>query len=580
MNNVLVIFGKELPKNNQQWFHSFSNIIASKEAAVGLNKLGLSSAVLEDELDPGSICEALDLAIKVSNLTLSDGTPLPKSINYHDYELWWMHYDSIYNNFCLPFTRYGRLLSKLSAFQKIYLFQPPYINLFEYYLKTHSKETHILFHNGWRRFMPLPFGVVLQIILSVVFLPWLMMKRSKLMIWVSDKFAPPHTCDFRMIIAYEELNKRKIKFVEFIRSMESWQNVLSHAWQRKRPVFYSTAVVLLISRISSFFSRDHQKKLVKLIEADDPDERFWLSAGTHYIRNIKGSIWSIRFIGFIMSLIGVKLASLNGGCNRTFHELIACKMANIKTIGVQHGAQTKSFCVYDFMPGFSGKKQLTLDEYGLWSDWWKDYYTKNSAAYKPSQLYISGPMRPLDANIFPADDKGTVPRILFIAEQLAIPEEVMPYIIRLLQGGNFELYFKFRPYRDGFETWLKDNRPEVYEEILKKVKIFRGTMMEAISRADVVVGSHSTAVLEGLLQLKPIVFFRTNKWGDYFDMKAVDERGRFLAENPDELVEKALENVELPQADIRILQKKFFGDPRQNGSKWLVDELENHLKSL
>lgn len=577
MNSVLVIFGRRLPRKNKQWLKRFSRIIASRELENGFDKIGFSFVALENFVDPGSIHEAFDLVNQVSKLTLSNGTPLPKSINYRDYDLWWMHYDSIYNNFCLPFTQYGRLLSRLKDFDEIYLFQPPYADLFKYYLKAHKIKFYVLSNAGWRRFMPLPFGVILQITLSGLFLPWLIVRRSKLMVWVSDKFAPPHKCDFRMIITYAELNKRKIQFVEFIRSMESWRNVLNHAWQRKRPVFYSTAVILLVSKISSFFNRGFQKKLVKLTESDDLNTHFWLLAGTHYISNIRGSIWSIQLMRFLMTIIGVKLASLNGGCNRTFHELVACRMSGIKTIGIQHGAQTKSFCVYDFMPGFNGKKQLTLDKYGLWSDWWKEYYAKNSRAYNLDQLCVAGAMRPLSAEVPLKSEKRMTPRILFVSEQLAVPEEVMPYIAKLLQGGNFELHFKFRPYRDGFELWLIDNQPDVYKEILSKAKIFRGTMMEAISQSDVVVGSHSTAVLEGLLQLKPIVFFWTNKWGDYFDMKSLDETGRFFVRSPEALIERVLSNVDLGEEDIRIMQEKFFGNPYQNGSKWLVDELEKHL---
>ena len=55
-------------------------------------------------------------------------------------------------------------------------------------------------------------------------------------------------------------------------------------------------------------------------------------------------------------------------------------------------------------------------------------------------------------------------------------------------------------------------------------------MEEAISQCDVAVGSYSTAVLEALLQLKPCVFFWTNKWQDNFEIG-------FFAKTPQELVE-------------------------------------------
>ncbi|MBU3940853.1 MAG: DEAD/DEAH box helicase, partial [Nanoarchaeota archaeon] len=85
------------------------------------------------------------------------------------------------------------------------------------------------------------------------------------------------------------------------------------------------------------------------------------------------------------------------------------------------------------------------------------------------QLWVSGSMRPLEKELLSKinSEKKEKPRVLFISEQLAASQEVLPYLLALLERKEFELYLKFRPYRDGFERWLKKNRPD----ILKKVKI-------------------------------------------------------------------------------------------------------------
>lgn len=566
--SILVIFGKELPKKNKSWFERFDQVLSQKE--------------LGEFLSPGSVQEANELLVKLPGLTTLEGKTLSKLAIYKDYELWWMHYDDIYYQFCLPYTEYRKLLEHLISFREVYLYEPPWPDLFSYYLKAHNCRCHFFKKFKFKNLLPLPAGVVLQILLSFIFLPWLLLKRPGVMVFTSDKFAPPHKCDFRMAFIYEELEKNKTSFVEFIRSMESWPVVLAHAFTRKRPVIYSTAIIEFLHRLTSFFYPAYLPK-----PADqDSQNYFWFLAATHYLRNVKGTIFSIRAMKFILRLIGVKAAIISNACNRTIHEVLGCKLNNLQTVGIQHGLATRHYFVSDFMPGFNGlpagrqgKKYLSVDKYGLWSEWWRDYYLKNSQAYRPEQLFVSGPMRPLEKEqeqVIHETKKGK-PAALFISEQLADPEEVMPYLLTFLEINDFELYLKFRPYRDGFEEWLKQERPEILKKIEEKAKILRGAMQKAIGQCDVVVGSHSTAVLEALLLLKPFVFFRTKKWGDYFDIKAAGLHS-FFSETPDGLIERIKKSREIPKDDLKKLQERFFGNPYQNGSKWVVDQAEKFSK--
>src|SRR3989344_7852123 len=105
-----------------------------------------------------------------------------------------------------------------------------------------------------------------------------MISRPGLMIWVGDKFDHLHDDDFRMKFIYEELRKRKIPFVEFIRSLEKWPVVLRDAWKRKRPVFYSAAVVFLIHFFVDPLYKN--KKLIGSGEFSAPEQRFLFLASS------------------------------------------------------------------------------------------------------------------------------------------------------------------------------------------------------------------------------------------------------------------------------------------------------------
>lgn len=557
--SVLVIFSKEAPRKSKKWYERFDEIIYPKD--------------LKNFVGPGNIQEAYELVNKISRLGVS------KSVNYKGYELWWMNYETIHENFCLPYTKYRNLLTHIKNFDKVYLFQPLPPDLFRYFCQAHNIQCSIFDKFKLRNLLPFSLGGFIQIFLSIIFLPWLKIRggKNKAMVWTSDKFDPPRDHNFRVKFIYEELRKRKVPFIEFIRSMEKWYVVLAHALKRKRPVFYSTAIIDFI-----YLTTPRSNHI--LSQLFEPEERFWFLISAHYLKNVKASILSIKIMQVILRWLGVKVAYTSVGGSRNYHEILACKLNGIKTIGIQHGIGPRYDFPPDFMPEFSGKNQISVDEYGLWSEWWLDYYKKYSRAYKAEQLFVSGPMRPLRAKAMAAetesprgDSVSQKIKVLLMSEELTSPEELIPYHLAVLNEKDFEPYFKFRPYRDKFEFWLKENRPDIYKMILEKTKVLRGSMEEAISQCDAVVGSRSTAVLEALMQIKPCIFFWTQKCGDYFEMKSagLDD---FFAQNPREFIERIKKSKDIPEEKLRKLREQFFGNPYQNGSAWVVDRIEKYLK--
>lgn len=559
MKSILVVFGKKLPNKNKKWFEQFDEILGPKE--------------LEELIDPGSVQEACRLVDNLSRLTMPDGRRLPKIVNYRGFELWWVHYDNLFECFCLPYTQYRRLLQYLKDFNKVYLYRAPHSALFQYFLKAYGCQCLIL--NESKKIFP-PFGILVQVILSLPFLLWLRITRPKLMVFTSDQLDPahpPHDFDFRFRFIYNELRERKIPFIEFIRSVESLPIVLQHALRRKRPVVYSSAIIDLLYHFTQFFREKEVNKIINsyLSLKINPEERFWFSVATCYIKNSTGTIWSIRAMKLILRWIGVRSVIIPVGSSRTFHEILACKLLDIKTVGIQHGIAPRYCVVYEFMPGLDNKNTLSVDMYGLWSEWWKEYFIRHSRAYRPEQLYVSGHMRPLTKEVGPLEGGPTSTgplKVLFVSESLTAPSEIIPYLLVLLEVKGFSIFLKCRSYRDSFEDWLGENRPE----ILKRVKILKTSIHEAISRADLAVGSYSTGVLEALLQFKPFVFFRTQKWGDYLEIKSLGFQSRFFAETPEELVKLSRESPSVPREILAKMQNQFFGNPYQNGSKWVVEQ--------
>lgn len=584
--SVLVVFGRTLPEKTQRWWRQWDIVVASKRLGSEIKEHRTAFVDLDTLIGPGSIYEASALLEELSYLKRDDGTRISKSFLYKGYELWWTHYDDFFHYFCLPYTQYKDLLSYLKDFQEVYFYRPPFRNLFIYYLQAYGSITHTLSEQSLKSPSFLPFGVFLQILITCLCIPVLAVKRSRLMVYIGDKFEKDKDYDFRMKFIYEELRKKQIPFVEFIRSLESWKIILQHAFVRRRPIIYTEGVAFT-GRFLSILSGGHRRTKKKFetlyfSSSINSEVRFKFLVATHYFRTVSDDMWSIRILQYILRCIGVRTAAIDKASSRNFCTVLGCKLNRISTVGILHGVASRHYNVYDFMPGFDGEKQLSVDTYGLWSEWWKEYYVKNSKAYKPEQLHVSGLMRPLEKRNTPSTlsnelQKNDVPiKVLLVPGELSNPKEIMPYLQSLMNAKDISFFLTFRPYRDGFKNWLIENDPQIIEKIGKD-KILLGDIHDVIAQCDIVVGTYSTAVLEALLSVKPLVFFSTKKWGDYFNLKNYNSEYKFFAENPRELIDCVIRNRDVSSDTLKKLQERFFGDPYINGSKWVVEQLEKFL---
>lgn len=580
---VIVIFGDNLSGSKSLGFYNtiiaddkFRELVNDNQEFVSLRSL----------IDPGNIYEAEKFLREVARVVKSDGIRISKSFIYKGYELWWGHYNNLFYNFCFPYTQYKRLLEYLLSFNNVHLYDPPKKNLFLCFLKTNGKKTLVL--KSFRLKSPslLPFGILLQMIITVISIFVLKIRKHKVLLFTGDKLASGRDYDFRLRLIYEELRKNQVPFVEFIRSLESWKTILKHAFIRKRPVIYSEAINFLGSFLSILTGgRGKANRMFGkncCYSEGDLGNNFRRCIAVQYLLTVYDDVWSIRTMKLVLKIIGVKASLMIAGSNRNFHTLLGCKLNNIPTVGILHGVASPYSTTYDFIPDFNGDKAISVDYYGVWSNWWKEYYLENSKAYKKEQLFVSGLIRPMNGLV--EDDKRNRERfniakpinVLLVAEQTVVPEEVMPYVEMLLSMANdkyINLTIKFRPSNDGFELWLQSNRPEILEA--PHLKIVKGEMHEAIKYSDVVIGCHSTGVLEAVLQFKIPIFCFTKQWGDYYNMSGSEKTKDFIVNNPSELKGRITNIDIIPFEVLKTLQDRYFGDPKMNGSAWAVQTTIN-----
>ena len=584
-NSALVIFGSKFPQKQNAWWRQFTVVFAHTIIRERIEAKGCTWVNIENYIEPGSIYEASAFAEKLSQLILPNGTPVTKSCIYKGYELWWIHYSDLYLHFCLPYTQYEKLLTYLTKFNEVYLYELPYSELWKMYGEAHGIKVHVRHlrtHSSFRYFSP---GVFLQVLVTLLSVVVLLVHRNTTLVFTGDKFAQGKDYDARMQGIYEGLRTRNTRFTEFVRSLESWKIVFAHAIQRKRPVVYSIALAACgagLSFVTGFHYRMGKRYTPRQFDSiEDNSQRFKLMVATHYLRFVGDDIWGIRLNRMLLRILGIKVASVTSANDRNFQTVLGCKLNHIPTIGILHGFASHMYNVCDFMHTYSGTKILSVDRYGLWSEWWKSYYIQHSRAYRPEQLYVSGSMRPVPVAALPMKqgrDYTSPIQVLFVSEIVAVPDEVIPYLEKLLSTEDVSVHIKFRAHQDSFEYWLKTHKPYILSQVGES-RIHKGSMSEAIGAIDVVVGSQSTGVIESVLQQKPFVFFYTEKWGDYFSIRSLEEKDQLFAENPSMLIQCVRQSGKIPAETLEKIREKFFGDPTQNGSKWVVDQLMAQIRS-
>ena len=443
-------------------------------------------------------------------------------LKYKDFELLWAAYDSVHKRFSVPFCEgsYG----KRSPQKRI---KP-----IEFIRAIFS----MLFH-------------VIKIIYSIGSIMYIKRKNKIVVaVYSEDFYADETSGDPRFGRLFVELYRNNIPFVEFVRSNSGVRSAIKNILKRRRPVVYYESLLLIVNMLQRL---SHRRNILQILEKSQQE----------YLINyfdVVPTVLSIRLVEKILMFIHVSKFVCWEFNSRTATLIVAAKCQKIKTIGMMHGAAPNKYMAHEFMSSFNSTNKLGPDVYGVWSNWWAQYYENHSTIYK--EIVVSGMQR---------KPKGAVvgtPRLfkshaLWISEPLVPYEHVRPYILKMLENG-WAITIKRRPFpEDVFYERLRAD-----QDIFPSVKRSADSMIQAMLGIDLVVGCQSTAVLEGLFYGKNISFFNVPRWGNYFEV--ADE---YILNRVEE-VEDLRKNLE--SQCIETLRERFFGHASNDGITWLIESLK------
>jgi len=417
----------------------------------------------------------------------------------------------------------------------------------EYCKKRHeTKKQNILSKSTLKHSLPFLISIITIFITKIA-------KKNVVAIWSGDYVDSATKSDFRVGDLNEELYKNQIEIIELIRmTNQGLLYLIKNGIKRKRPVIYYESLCY-------FFNRLNPKVEIRSTNTNVDVAYQILNYDLNIIyQSIPTMCWLFKFLR-VTELISWEYSERQAAL------VHAAKSLGIYTIGFMHGAGMKAYMAHEFISECSIKGSIGPDIYGVWSEWWKEYYLRNSKIY--GKVEVSGTLRKKNSRITIQNSKN-IRSILVISEPLAEVNEIIPYIDKLLNNG-YRLSIKIRPTNhDIFYKKLMEIRPD-----LKKIDVLEGNIFEAIKLNDMVIGSHSTAVIDASSLNVPFCLLNTSKWGDYFEIYE-EFNGVLFANNEYELVQKIEQWKDLDVAAIcNKINKRFYGDDQKNGCKWVANQV-------
>lgn len=546
---------------------------------------GVTWLALEDYRETPNIQEAYQLIGEIYTAQFADGSKVTEEVVYKGHELVWYFQKGTYLRHLLPYLEWKSLLSMFRNYTTVYIHdaRSETLKLFVVFCEAYQIELIIPTSPVNRLKKTIMSGYialsqVIKLAASLISLLVLTIQRPRLLVWQGSDIINLDDYDFRYAHIYQELRRRDIKFVEFLRSSQPIPRLLKNILIRRRPVIYHDSSLLLSPFIPSILARRLKRRIDKKLPPLKDEEtgltRFYLllvSLQFEYCFHLKHS--SI-FLKWVIKAIGLKACFTPAAPYRNGAVLLACKLLRVPIVGIQASNSVRFYEIEEYYPGIDvHDPSPACDIWGVWSSYYRDYLIRHSRVYNDTNTFVSGPMRPLidsasNEHLAGAMGDQSKIKVLLISEPLTEPHEITPYVEKIIEEPSLKLSVKCRPDRtDNIIRQIKQH---------SDVDLLTGSLEEAYSRSDVVIGSRSTAVIEGMVAMKPIVLLNTRKWGDFFEC----EEGKFgvFVKGPDQVVSGIRTAAGTPPEELKRRRQHIWGDMGMNGAVTTVDTIEKVLR--
>lgn len=237
---------------------------------------------------------------------------------------------------------------------------------------------------------------------------------------------------------------------------------------------------------------------------------------------------------------------------------LICKTLGISSIGYMHGR---------FNEFHMGLFYYPFDKYFVWSEYFKELFLKLSPDARVDNVFVTGHFRIKDKLSPSTNYKKNPLKVLILGESNVPFEEVRPYIDELIKAQEIVIKFRGKP-------GLLDAKAQKYFDSLDLAIDDSKSLIESLvkNQFDVVVGTHSTALMECFLQATPGLILSTT-----YDYAAdlVREKKIFGCDTPGQLIEAVKLLSAIPKSEIEAMATNLWGKDYTFKPQILVEHLLN-----
>lgn len=465
---------------------------------------------------------SLNKALKLTNEIFTNLEV--EKYNYKGYELIWSTYGKVHAYYSIPYILKGKI---------------------PYHHKPNTLKRSILFSIMLLKDLSLTMYSIISILIIII------RNKRTTIIWTGDFYRAETKGDFRLNNLYLELETKNLSYIDFIRdNANGYKHTIKNMILRKRPAIYYNSM----ERLFTLYKNPNQKVFLK--EENNLHREIMNNA-----IKVIATPDKINFFVKIFKVLKAKNLLCWHYSDRAANLIHAAKLANVVSIGFMHGAGMNSYSPHEYINVFNGQYKIGPDVEGVWSEWWKNKYESLSKIYKT--IEVSGPLRKGIHYNKNSKKIKKIRRVLWISEPLVEPDEVIPYMRYLKE--NYDLTIKKRPYtNDKFYNKLISRFPD-----FKNVLTNDGDIYKAMQSFDLIIGSHSTGVLEASFLEIPLLFVDTTKWSNFFEV--TDE---FFVKDLGEIESKIQQSTNQNFEKIKL---KYFGRDEDYCVNWLIKKIEKDL---
>ena len=552
----------------------FSDSLVSQASVRILGEESIDIKVSVDEQDVDS---ALDFLKRLNLWTFTNGRRVSEYITIDGFETWWFRQEHLFWGILVPYTRYRKILHFILESQEVEIIDPPsdlqrLLNLLSGnpYVPPISIEAHA--QQPARRANRLRYQLTgfLLVMFSLVSLLLFRFRKHKVLMYAIDKVSPGLKHDFRLHTIYQELTRRQSRFGEYVH-VGDIKAVLRNVVRRKMPVVFFEYMAQTAYHIQRLLRSSKSKPSPSVsVDSAEPDSIFLTCVASYALNQAKRVKFYTCCLKTLIRLHRPSVAVVLDDCRYANELIAACKALGIFVLGYQHGLGFNKYFSGLMCYGFGTARRHTFDAYGLWSEYFRQRLLRYSELYTESDTFICGNLRPpTQEELRKAgqrqDSRQEPLRVIVISEPLVAPEEVVPYISKLIVDELFSVFLKLRPGEDLLQ------RKEYWGDVWQRMDTPSSSgVYEAFAQADVVVGVYSSILYEAILALKPTVVLKsTSPYAAPLGQQGLAE----WAESPDCVQEVVLRAYQLSHEELERRRNVVWGSTSEYAARILLDHI-------